>query len=85
MFNGNCRTIHKRIDFFLRIDRKQPQRSSEILPSLLDCHPEFFLDTLRRGRPFGHEGKLEVADDPIDNFIPLWLIELKAVHVPSKM
>jgi hypothetical protein len=50
------------------------------------------LDTLRRGRPFGHEGKLEVADDPIDNFIivpffspPLWLIELKAVHVPSKM
>ena len=27
------------------------------------------LDTLRRGMPFGHEGKLEVSDNPVDNFV----------------
>jgi hypothetical protein len=32
----------------------QPQKLSEIFPTLLGCYQEFLLDTLRRG-PFGHE------------------------------
>jgi len=27
------------------------------------------LDTLRRGRPFGHEGELEVSDNLVDNIM----------------
>jgi len=52
----NCRIIHKRIDFSLWIDRKQPLRSSEILPVLLGCHQEFVSDIMRLRQPFGFNG-----------------------------
>jgi len=39
------------------------------LPPLLGCHQEFLLDTLRRRRPFSHEGKFEVIDNFVDNFM----------------
>ena len=44
-------------------------RCSEIFFSLLGCNQEFLLDNLRRGRPFGHEDKLEVSDDLVDDFM----------------
>jgi len=30
---------------------------------------EFLLDNLRRRRPFSHEGKFEVSDNFVDNFM----------------
>jgi len=46
------------------MSKKQPHRPSEILPSLLGCRQEFVLDIMRRGRPFGHKAKFEMADNP---------------------
>jgi hypothetical protein len=42
---------------------KQPQRLSEILPSLLGGHQEFLLVKLRRRRSLSMKAKLEVGDD----------------------
>jgi hypothetical protein len=39
-------------------------KSSEIFLSFFGCHQEFLLDNLRRGRPFSHEGELEVVYNP---------------------
>jgi hypothetical protein len=44
------------------IDREQPKKPSEILPFFLSCHQEFLLVNLRRRRPFGFKGQLEMAD-----------------------
>jgi hypothetical protein len=47
----DCRTIHKRIGFSLKIDRIQLQKTSEILPSLFGCHKKSLLMRLRRPDP----------------------------------
>ena len=42
---------------------------SEILAPLFGCHQQLLLDDLRGRRPFGHEDKLEVSDNLVDNFV----------------
>jgi hypothetical protein len=65
-FAKNSPTLSFKIGFSLKIDKKQPQRPSEILPPLLCFHKELVLVTLRKGRPLGLEAELEMTDDPID-------------------
>jgi hypothetical protein len=60
------------IDFSLGIDRKQPHRPSEILPTLLGCHQKLLLENMRWRRPFSFKGEFEVGDDPVDD---LWLFD----------
>ncbi len=49
--------------------QKKLRRLSEIPSSLLSRHHELVLDNLWRRRPLGMKCQLEVADDPIDNFV----------------
>ncbi len=71
----------QRIDFSLDIGRKQSQRHSGIFSPLLGRRQEFLSDTLRRGWPFGHEAKLEVGDNPIDDFMVFY--ERDDLHMTS--
>ncbi len=61
--------VSYKIDSSSQIDKKQSRMLSEIFSPLLGCHQELLQDNLRRRRPFGHEGKLEVSDNLVDNFV----------------
>ncbi|MDH5466783.1 MAG: hypothetical protein OEY25_05135 [Candidatus Aminicenantes bacterium] len=65
-FAKNSPTLSLTTDFSLKIDKKQPQRLSEIFPLLLGCHKELLVYYMGWWRTLCLEGNLEMADDLID-------------------
>ncbi len=59
-------TLSLLIGFSLKIDKKHPQRPSEILPTPLGCHQKLLLDDRGWRRTLGQEAELEMADYLID-------------------
>jgi len=66
-FAKNSPSLSFTIGFSLKIDKKQPQRPSEIVPHLLCRHQEFLLEISGRRRTFSFKGQFEGSDDAVDD------------------
>ena len=59
----NLQTIQFKLDTTLESGKRQPQRLSEIFPTLIGCNQNFLLDIRRRRWPLGMKAQLQMFDD----------------------